>query len=179
MSHHPIAGISNADNSDSSTATLEARSNEPGAFTGYFDEGVAKAIGNGEMTIGQWTAHAIEVSGKDLRSADLGELASEPGFIAAASQHAITMRPQNAHLRGRTAESRLEAGESYHTSFGRAVQELAELYKKNPSTFDEILSAAPNATSAATSEAQRGHLHATGQVPSIGLPLPTRAPGDT
>ncbi len=179
MSQAPIEGVQGVSGEKNDDAIIEARSNEPGAFTGYFDEGLAKVVGNGEMSIDQWTAHAIQVSAKDLNSDHLAEMADQPGFVEAASQHAISLRPQNAHLKGRKTDEALESGELYYTSFGHAIKELSELYKKNPDGFTSMLQPSASLGSTGGVDVQSGHKHATGQIHSVGLPLPTRVPGDT
>ena len=184
MSQEAIEGVGRAkQSSDKEAMDIEARSNIPGAFTGDFDVGIAKAVGNNEMTLRDWTELSIRRTkeSNEVASEALDSLSEDPTFVSNMTQYSLGMLPQNRHLSGRQADSVLEEGEEYYTSFGSAVKALAELFAKNPDKMSAIINSAPGAVGGAAmpSEAQREQMKAVGQVPSVGLPVPTRIPGDS
>lgn len=182
MSQEPIEGVGRTQEAtDNEAMEIAARSNLPGAFTGDYDTGIAKAVGNDELTLSQWTRLSVQrtVESPDVQSEALDSLANDPTFISNMTQYSLSMLPQNRHLSGREADSVLESGEQYFTSFGSAVKQLAELFAKHPDKLTTLITTARSAASAVPSEAQREQMKAVGQVPSVGLPVPTRVPGDS
>lgn len=185
MSQEPIEGVGRTKQAaDSESLEIAARANLPGAFTGDFDTGIAKAVGNNELTLRDWTELSIRRTSesKEVESQALESLKEDPTFVAHMTQYSLGLLPQNRHLSGRNADSVLEEGEEYYTSFGSAVKQLAELYAANPDKLNAIISAAPGfggPAGAVVNEAQREQMKAVGQIPSVGLPVPTRIPGDS
>ncbi|MEL6547840.1 MAG: hypothetical protein AAFQ82_24655 [Myxococcota bacterium] len=182
MAGEPIEGVGRTrEAADNDAMEIAARSNLPGAFTGDFDTGIAKAVGNNELTLGQWTAHSIRrtVESPEVQSEALNSLSEDPTFVSNMTNYSLNMLPQNRHLAGRGADSVLEEGEEYYTSFGSAVKQLAELFAKNPDKLMSMINTAGSAVGgAAMPAAQREQMKAVGQVPSVGLPVPTRVPGE-
>ncbi len=185
MSQEPIEGVRRTQgSSDNEAMEIAARANLPGAFTGDFDSGIAKAVGNNEFTLRDWTELSIRrtTESNEVQSEALESLKEDPTFISNMTSYSLGLLPQNRHLSGRNADSVLEEGEQYFTSFGSAVKQLAELYAANPDKLKAIINSAPGANTpagAVATEAQREQMKAVGQVPSVGLPVPTRIPGDS
>ncbi|MEM6733116.1 MAG: hypothetical protein AAF658_16280, partial [Myxococcota bacterium] len=80
MSQEPIEGVGRTKQAAENEAMeIATRSNVPGAFTGDFDTGVAKAVGNNEMTLRDWAAHSILRSKEapEVKSPELERLADD------------------------------------------------------------------------------------------------------